>query len=101
LGCPEWSPERFDLRPFAVRCAHLHSNFFRAVRAGAPSSASRFSVGRLRDPIDPWRSPYGQTYPNPTGDLKQPTDSGNTCRGSHNTTSGRKIVNAMAAKKMT
>jgi hypothetical protein len=43
---------------------------------------------------------YGQIYPVPEGDLKHPTDSGNTWRGSQSTTSGRKIVKAMAAKKM-
>ena len=48
-----------------------------------------------------WLRPrYGQIYPAPPGALKQPTDSGNTCLGNHNTTSGTKIVNAIAAKKM-
>jgi hypothetical protein len=42
----------------------------------------------------------GQIYPAPDGDLKHPTDSGKTWRGSHNTTSGRKMVKAIAAKKM-
>ena len=43
---------------------------------------------------------YGQIYPVPDGDLKQPTDSGNACFGNHNTISGKKIVKAMAAKKI-
>jgi hypothetical protein len=43
---------------------------------------------------------HGQMYPVPAGDLKQPTDSGKACRGSHNTASGTKIVNAIAAKKI-
>ena len=31
----------------------------------------------------------GQIYPVPAGDLKQPTDSGITCFGSHSTTLGK------------
>jgi hypothetical protein len=31
----------------------------------------------------------GQIYPIPAGDLKQPTDSGITCLGSHSTTLGK------------
>jgi hypothetical protein len=31
----------------------------------------------------------GQIYPVPAGDLKQPTDSGITCLGSHSTTLGK------------
>jgi hypothetical protein len=32
---------------------------------------------------------FGQIYPVPAGDLKQPTDSGITCFGSHSTTFGK------------
>ena len=32
---------------------------------------------------------FGQMYPVPDGDLKQPTDSGMTCFGSHSTTLGK------------
>jgi hypothetical protein len=32
---------------------------------------------------------FGQMYPVPAGDLKQPTDSGITCFGSHSTTFGK------------
>jgi hypothetical protein len=32
---------------------------------------------------------FGQIYPAPAGDLKQPTDSGITCLGSHSTTFGK------------
>ncbi len=32
---------------------------------------------------------FGQIYPVPAGDLKQPTDSGITCFGSHSTTLGK------------
>jgi hypothetical protein len=44
---------------------------------------------------------YGQIYPAPLGFLKQPTDSGKRCFGSHSTTSGRKIDAAIVAKKTT
>ena len=35
------------------------------------------------------RAQFGQIYPVPDGDLKQPTDSGITCFGSHSTTFGK------------
>ena len=35
------------------------------------------------------KSQFGQIYPVPAGDLKQPTDSGITCLGSHSTTFGK------------
>jgi hypothetical protein len=35
------------------------------------------------------RTQFGQIYPVPAGDLKQPTDSGMTCLGSHSTTFGK------------
>ena len=43
----------------------------------------------------------GQMYPAPVGLLKQPTDSGITCFGSHSTTFGKKIVNVMVNRKTT
>jgi hypothetical protein len=45
--------------------------------------------------------PHGQMYPVPPGALKQPTDSGSTCLGSHRIALGKKMVNAMVPKKMT
>ncbi len=36
-----------------------------------------------------WPPHFGQIYPVPAGDLKQPTDSGITCFGSHSTTLGK------------
>ena len=44
---------------------------------------------------------HGQMYPLPDAFLKQPTDSGSRCLGSHSTTSGRKMQNTMAARKTT
>src|SRR5262252_4195908 len=43
----------------------------------------------------------GQMYPVPVGDLKQPTDSGRNCFGSHSTTLGNSTVKAMVKKKTT
>src|SRR5712671_1944778 len=44
---------------------------------------------------------FGQIYPAPAGDLKQPTDSGRMCFGSQRTAPGTKIVNAIVPKKIT
>ena len=44
---------------------------------------------------------HGQMYLPPSGALKQPTDSGNSVFGSHSTTFGKKIANAIVAKKIT
>jgi hypothetical protein len=55
----------------------------------------------FRDQHTPmWRVGYGQMYPAPLGFGKHPTDCGSSFFGSHSTMSGKKIVNAMAAKKM-
>src|SRR5262249_6974529 len=43
----------------------------------------------------------GQIYPGPVGDLKQPTDSGRNCLGSHNTTLGNITVKAMVKRNTT
>ena len=43
----------------------------------------------------------GQIQPAPLGLGKQPTDCGRSCFGSHSTTSGNIIVNAMVMKNTT
>ena len=44
---------------------------------------------------------FGQMNPEPLGLGKQPTDCGNSCLGSHSTTSGKSTVKAMVKKKTT
>src|SRR6185436_11860028 len=44
---------------------------------------------------------WGQIYPFPSGDLKQPTDSGKSCFGSHRTTFGKSTVKAIVARNTT
>jgi D-galactarolactone isomerase len=46
-------------------------------------------------------SPHGQMYLAPSGALKQPIDSGNSAFGNQSTTPGKKIANAIVAKKIT
>jgi hypothetical protein len=56
----------------------------------------RWRSARRRDAVS---VAYGQTWPKPAGDLKQPTQPGNTLRGSQRRTLGTTMVKAMAAKK--
>ena len=58
-----------------------------------------FFGGTVR-PRTPRPAQFGQMYPGPVGDLKQPTDSGNMSFGSQTTTPGKKIVNAIVPKKI-
>ena len=44
---------------------------------------------------------FGQMNPEPLGLGKQPTDWGNSCLGSHSTTSGKSTVKAIVTKKTT
>jgi len=53
-------------------------------RRGFPNAP--LSRGMTIDCVD---TQSGQIYPVPDGDLKQPTDSGITCFGSHSTTFGK------------
>ena len=56
------------------------------MRLSAPSTSAPRGASRNDDFA---RYPCGQIYPVPAGDLKQPTDSGITCFGSHSTTFGK------------
>ena len=55
----------------------------------------------VEEPLNARVNNYGQIYPVPAGLLKQPTDSGSTCLGSHSTTFGKKIVKQMVKRNTT
>jgi hypothetical protein len=102
--------------PFFIGSEDLHFPRKPAFSPPGTESSSVFLQRRVREPSVPHetvgtcgavanrldrRCYLGQIYPVPAGFLKQPTDSGSTCLGSQSTTSGKKMQNAITAKKTT
>jgi hypothetical protein len=70
--------------------------------AAGPRLTGRSRSGGPRGGAGPARpGDYGQMYPLPLGFLKQPTDSGSSCFGSHSTTFGNCTQKAMVIRKTT
>ncbi len=66
------------------------------------SNFAQFATWLVRKSTEvPGKPTQGQIQPGPSGARKQPTDCGSSILGSHSTTSGKKIVKAIATKNTT